>query len=93
VGSKLSAYKQEQRKLQLAKKDSLDAQYIASEDSLMADSLKQFTDSYLQTVTSDTSQVAMQDQEKDIEEKRPDEQNVTTLPKIKEPLWNPRKRR
>ena len=93
VGLKLSAYKQEQRKLQLAKKDSLNTQYIVSEDSLTADSLKQFTDSYLQTSTSDTSQVALQDQEKDGKEKRPDEQTVSTLPKIKEPLWNPRKRR
>jgi len=40
----------------------------------------------------DTTQIALREEEQNPEEKKQDE-TVTTLPKIKEPLWNPRKRR
>jgi TolA-binding protein len=93
IAGKLSFFKQEQRRLRLAKQDSLSALNLASADSLTIDSVDQSFSMEFETI-SDTIQVAIQDEEEQkTEEKKPDDQNITTLPKIKEPLWNPRKRR
>ena len=90
VTGKLSFYKQEQRRLRLAELDSLKGSEISGIDSLALDSLNQILTDY--ETLGDTTQVALREQEEKSEEKKPDEK-VTTLPKIKEPLWNPRKRR
>lgn len=90
VAGKLSFYKQEQRRLQLAALDSLNGSEISGTDSLALDSLNQILTDY-ETI-GDTTQVARREEEQKPEEKKQDEK-VTTLPKIKEPLWNPRTRR
>ena len=90
VAGKLSFYKQEQRRLQLAAVDSLNGFDISGTDSLALDSLDQTLAEY-ETI-SDTTQIALREEEQNPEEKKQDE-TVTTLPKIKEPPWNPRKRR
>jgi len=90
VAGKLSFYKQEQRRLQLVVLDSLNGFDILATDSLALDSLNQILTEY-ETI-GDTTQVAFQEEEQKPEEKKQDEK-VTTLQKIKEPLWNPRKRR
>ena len=93
IAGKLSFFKQEQRRLQLARQDSLNVLDLAFADSLAIDSLDQSFGTEFQIVT-DTTQVALQDKEEQKnEEKKPDDQNITTSSKIKEPLWNPRKRR
>jgi outer membrane protein assembly factor BamD (BamD/ComL family) len=90
VAGKLSIYKQEQRRLQLAALDSLNGSDISGTDSLALDSLNQKLTEY-ETI-SDTTQVARREDDRIPEEGQQDEK-VTTLPKIKEPLWNPRTRR
>lgn len=90
VAGKLSFFKQEQRRLQLVALDSLNGSGISGTDSLALDSLSQGLTEY-ETI-SDTTEVAVQDEEQIPVEKKQDEK-VSTLPKIKEPLWNPRKRR
>ena len=90
VAGKLSLYKQEQRRLQLAALDSLNGSDISAADSLGLDSLNQIVTEY--ETRSDTTQVVLKEEKQKPEEKKQDE-NVTTLPKIKEPLWNPRKKR
>ncbi len=90
VAGKLSFYKQEQRRLQLAALDSLNGSDLSVTDSLALDSLNQTLAEY-ETI-GDTTQVALREEEQKPEEKKQDEK-VTTLPKIKEPLWNPRTRR
>jgi TolA-binding protein len=90
VAEKLSFYKQEQRRLQLAALDSLNGSDISGTDSLALDSLNQNLTEYEKI--SDTSQVARREEDRIPEERNQDEK-ITTLPKIKEPLWNPRTRR
>jgi outer membrane protein assembly factor BamD (BamD/ComL family) len=87
IAGKLSFYKQEQRRLELAALDSLNGSDISGIDSLALDSLNQVLRDSL--ITSDTSQVKLREEDRRPEEKEQDEK-VTTLPKIKEPLWNPR---
>jgi TolA-binding protein len=90
VAGKLSYFKQEQRRLQLAALDSLNGSNTLVTDSLGLDSLNQVLKEY-ETI-KDTTQVVLRDEEQEpVEEKQ--EEKVTTLPRIKEPLWNPRKRR
>jgi tetratricopeptide (TPR) repeat protein len=90
VAGKLSFYKQEQRRLQLAALDSLNGSDISGIDSLGLDSLNQNLAEY-ETV-KDTTQVVRREEDERPVEKELDEE-VTTIPKIKEPLWNPRTRR
>ena len=90
VAGKLSFYKQEQRRLRLAALDSLNGSEISGTDSLALDSLNQILTGY-ETI-GDTTEVALQEEEQKPDEKKQDEK-VTTVPKIKEPLWNPRSRR
>jgi hypothetical protein len=90
VAGKLSFYKQEQRRLQLAALDSLNGSDISGIDSLGLDSLNQILAEY-ETI-KDTTQVVRREEDERPVEKELDEE-VTTIPKIKEPLWNPRTRR
>ncbi len=90
IAGKLSFYKQEQRRLQLAALDSLNGSNISETDSLRLDSLNQVLTDY--EVITDTSQVSLREKDRGEEEKKQDE-TVKTSPKIKEPLWNPRTRR
>jgi tetratricopeptide (TPR) repeat protein len=90
VAGKLSFYKQEQRRLQLATLDSLNGSDISGTDSLALDSLKQTLTEY-ETI-SDTTQVVRREDDRIPEESDQDEK-VTTIQKIKEPLWNPRTRK
>ena len=90
VAGKLSFYKQEKRRLQLAALDSLNGSGISGTDSLALDSLNQVLTEY--QTKRDTLRVKPREEDLRPDEKKQDEK-VTTLPKIKEPLWNPRIRR
>jgi TolA-binding protein len=90
VAGKLSFYKQEQRRLQIAALDSSNGSDISRTDSLALDSLSQVLTEY--EAISDTSQVSILEEDRRPEEKKQDEK-VKTSPKIKEPLWNPRTKR
>ncbi len=92
VAGKLSTFKQEKRKLELAEQDSLNKLNLSSADSLAADSLGgSLTDNFKDEL-SDTTKVSLADEKDGKHEKREDK-NISTVPKVKEPLWNPRKRR
>jgi TolA-binding protein len=84
---KVTLYKQELRKRELAMQDSLEALVVS--DSLSTDSL--FVDDDL-IVPEDTIQVAFEDDEQKIVSEEQKEVEKTTLPKTKEPVWNPRRR-
>jgi outer membrane protein assembly factor BamD (BamD/ComL family) len=90
VASKLSTFKQEKRRLELAEKDSLNQLNLSSVDSLAADTLGGSLVNDFEDELSDTTQVSLAD-DKQGEEKIQEE--ISTVPKVKEPLWNPRKRR
>ena len=93
IVGKLTFYKQEQRRLLQAKEDSLKSVNFVHTDSLGTNSLNQTTITESQ-ILQDTLHVALQDEELlKSEERRNNEKKVTTLPKIKEPLWNPRKKK
>jgi outer membrane protein assembly factor BamD (BamD/ComL family) len=88
VAGKLSTFKQEKKRLELAERDSLSQLNISSADSLAADSLGGSLADEFQDETSDTTQVSLADDKK-VEQNNQEE--ISTVPKIKEPLWNPRK--
>jgi TolA-binding protein len=92
VAGKLSTFKQEKRRLELAEKDSLNQLDLSTADSLAADSLEGSLVNEFQDESSDTTQVSLAD-DKQSEQKKQEEENISTVPTIKEPLWNPRKRR
>ena len=92
VAGKLSTYKQEKRKLELAEKDSLNQLNVSTADSLEADSLGGSLADEIKEESSDTTQVSLAD-EKEGEQTIQQYANISTVPKVKEPLWNPRKRR
>ena len=92
VAGKLSAYKQEKKRLELSEKDSLNKLILSSTDSLKTDSSSSSFGSEIQNRSSDTTQVTLAD-EKQGEQTEQGDKNVSTVPKVKEPLWNPRKRR
>ena len=92
VAGKLSAFKQEKRKLELAENDSLNQLNLSNADSLEADSLGGYLADEIQDESSDTTQVSLADEKEDEQSKQEDE-NISTVPRVKEPLWNPRKRR
>lgn len=85
---KITLYKQELRKRELAMQDSLEALVVS--DSLSTDSL--FVDDDL-IVPEDTIQVAFEDDEQKIVTEEQKEVEKTTFLKTKEPVWNPRRRR
>ena len=91
VAGKLSYYKQEQRRLESARKDSLKALNVALSDSLGGDSVNQVVNQTLVNPPEDTTKVVLKDEKPVTEKKKVEQQNV--LPKVKEPLWNPRKRK
>ena len=76
------------RKRELALQDSLKSLVIS--DSLSTDSL--FVDDDL-IVTEDTIQVVLEEDEQKVVAEEQEEIKKTTLPKTKEPVWNPRRRR
>ena len=96
VAGKLSVYNQEQKRIQTALLDSLNALNAALNDSLGIDSTSQLTQGDLEA-TSDTVQVTMQNPSAGNEEKTTENktEQVQTKPisTVKEPLWNPRKRK
>ena len=96
VAGKLSVYNQEQKRIQTALLDSLNALNAALNDSLGIDSTSQLTQGELEA-TSDTVQVTMQNPSAGNEEKTTENktEQVQTKPisTVKEPLWNPRKRK
>jgi hypothetical protein len=63
---------------------------LSSVDSLAADTLGGSLVNDFEDELSDTTQVSLAD-DKQGEEKIQEE--ISTVPKVKEPLWNPRKRR
>jgi len=87
IAPKVTAYKQEKKKLETAYLDSLNA--LASADSNGVNNLIP-ADTLISK--QDTIQVALEDEQKTIEQK----ESVTEqkkLPVNKEPVWNPRRRR
>jgi TolA-binding protein len=89
IAGKLSYFKQEQRRLELAKQDSLKAaEYVfvdstgveITQDAIISDVI----------IDSDSIQVDFQEDEEIIT--KPGDEQLSILPKIKEPLWNPRKK-
>jgi outer membrane protein assembly factor BamD (BamD/ComL family) len=90
VSGKLSTFKQEKRRLESAEKDSLNQLILTEADSLAADSLGGPLADELIDQSSDTTQVSLADDKKDEQKKQ---EEISTVPKVKEPLWNPRKRR
>jgi len=88
VAPKVTLYKQELRKRELAMQDSLEALVVS--DSLSTDSL--FVDEYL-ILPEDTTQVAFEDDEQKIVTEEQKEIEKTAVLKTKEPVWNPRRRR
>ena len=92
VAGKLSTYKQEKRRIELSEKDSLNKLILSSADSLKTDSLSSSLSNEIQNSSSDTAQVSLANENQGEQTKQGNE-NVSTVPKVKEPLWNPRKRR
>jgi len=95
VAGKLTSYNQELERIRTAIQDSLKALNVTLSDSLSTDSLNQVVQTDLETEKSDTLQVSMQT---DVVEDKSHEKNVEQthtkpLSTVKEPLWNPRKRR
>ena len=92
IAGKLSIYKQEQKKLLQAREDSLKLISIAYTDSLGSDSLStSFTNE--SEPTTDTNKVALRDENLLKTNEIPNKKELNKLPKVKEPLWNPRKRK
>lgn len=89
VAPKVTFYKQEKRKEEMALKDSL--QIIAHSDSLGSDSLMILES---QILPQDTVQVAVSDDDQiPVDQKEDELFEAREAPVIKEPVWNPRKRR
>lgn len=89
IAPKITIYKQEKRKLETAIQDSLNA--IATLDSLAAD-----TSLVIESTipSEDTVQVAVSEDEQTSVSKEDEELfEAKKAPEIKEPIWNPRKKR
>jgi len=95
VAGKLSTYNQEQKRIQTAIQDSLNALNVASTDSLSVDSLTQISQTKPEITQSDTVQVSMQnhESEQNIPKDKTEKEHTKPLSTVKEPLWNPRKRK
>ena len=95
VAGKLSVYNQEQKRIQTAILDSLTALNVASSDSLSADSLTRISQTEQEITPSDTVQVSLQipESEQKIPEDKTEKEHTKPLSTVKEPLWNPRKRK
>ena len=96
VAGKLSVYNQEQKRIQTALLDSLNALNATLNDSLGIDSTSRVTQTELETA-SDTLQVSMQnppvENKEKVPEKKPEQVQTKPISTVKEPLWNPRKRK
>jgi hypothetical protein len=75
--------------------DSLTALNVASSDSLSADSLTRISQTEQEITPSDTVQVSLQipESEQKIPEDKTEKEHTKPLSTVKEPLWNPRKRK
>lgn len=89
IAGKLAIFKQEQNRLKLAEQDSLKSLELAYVDSSEINSKDSLLVSDHQNV-QDTIQVAIEDGEQKL--KIPDEK-ISNIPEVKEPLWNPRRRK
>ena len=88
IAPKISLYKQEQRKHELAVQDSLNA--LAQLDSVKTDSIQVVEEL---KIPSDSVQVASnEDEQAPTEQKNNTSSGNKKTPVIKEPIWNPRKR-
>ncbi len=88
VAPKISFYKQEKRRQELALSDSL--QGLASTDSLKTDTVQVAVET---VIPKDTSQVSVAEEDQTPSEQGNDTGSGNTkTPVIKEPVWNPRKR-
>ena len=89
IAPKVTFYKQEKRKHEMALKDSLQA--LAHSDSLTSDTLLVFRET---VITEDTVQVTVAEDEKvPVQQERQPVFDEKRVPVTKEPVWNPRKRR
>ena len=89
IAPKVTIYKQEKRKQEMALKDSLEA--FAHSDSLAADTLIIFKEPVIE---EDTVQVAVtEDEQTPVQQEKRTVVDEKKVPVIKEPVWNPRKRR
>jgi outer membrane protein assembly factor BamD (BamD/ComL family) len=89
IAGKLSYFKQEQRRLELAKKDSLSALDYVFIDSTAVDSTGNFE--LTSDITEETNKIVNGEIEKESEREK--DQIVNNTVKIKEPLWNPRRKK
>ena len=88
IAPKVSLYKQEKRKHELALQDSLNA--LAQDDSVMTDTVQVVEEIVAPT---DTVQVSVAEEEQTPEQQGNDtESGNKKTPVVKEPVWNPRKR-
>lgn len=90
ISGKLSLFKQDRQRLKLAEQDSLKETEYVLEDSSKVELPKGDLVSGDQT-TLDSIRVVIQNREKESEETG--DEKVSNLTRIKEPLWNPRKRK
>lgn len=92
IAGKLSMYKQDKRNKQLAIEDSIKSLTVVTTDSLASDSLHKPVITEIEK--SDTTTVVSLGENKILEKERETgEEQVKTLPRIKEPLWNPRRKK
>ncbi|MGD8305617.1 MAG: tetratricopeptide repeat protein [Ignavibacteria bacterium] len=89
IAGKLAIFKQEQSRLKLAEQDSLRSLELTYLDSSKINSKDSALVSADQTA-QDTIQVAIEDGKKEL--KTPEEK-ISNIPEVKEPLWNPRRRK
>ena len=88
IAPKVSFYKQEKRKEELALNDSLNA--LVSNDSLKTDTVQVAVETI---IPNDTVQVSVVEKEQTPEQQGNNTDSGTTkTPVVKEPVWNPRKR-
>ena len=88
VAPKVSVYKQEKRKLEKAREDSLKA--LVQIDSLAADTSLVIEE---EEIPNDTVQVAVSEEQTPVQIEKKIDMNEKKAPMTKEPIWNPRKRR
>ena len=89
IAPKVTTYKQEKRKHEMALKDSLEA--LAHLDSLASDTLFVLKDSL---TTKDTVQVAVtEDEQIPVQEEKQTVVEEKKVPVVREPVWNPRRKR
>ena len=87
IAPKVSFYKQEKRKVELALQDSL--HHLTQTDTLGTDSMLVTQE---ELVTTDSVQVAVKENEQQPNQQQETPSQTTKTQVVKEPIWNPRKR-